>query len=66
MKGGWFSRLLITRHRISFLLMRFHHGFFQLLDAFVKENVIIPADGNQKKELLFGIAPRKVTSFMTK
>ena len=39
----------LTRHRISFLLMRFHHGFFHFLDALVKENVILPADRNQKK-----------------
>lgn len=48
----------LTRHRVSFLLMRFHHGFFHFLDAFVKENVILPAHGNQKKN--FSLVLRRV------
>ena len=48
----------LTRHRISFLLMRFHHGFFHFLDAFVKENIILPADVNQKKN--FSLVLRRV------
>ena len=48
----------LTRHRISFLLMRFHHGFFHFLDASVKENVILPAHGKQKKN--FSLVWRRV------
>ena len=49
----------LTRHRISFLLMRFRHGLFHFLDAFVKENVILPADGNRKKNLSLVLRPVK-------
>ena len=61
MKGGWFSRLLNSPSYFLFIV-----AFFRFFGSLCERKCHYSAICKPRKKLLFGIGPRKVTSFTTK